>query len=252
MAPAAIFGLALTTTFAAFDWLMSLLPELVLDHLRRADLRGAPWWRSCRCSCSCLRDAGLRARGHNAITTEHFHDLGKLLFGFNCFWAYVVFSQFFLIWYASIPEETVFYGLAPRCEEWLAMAYDKNEPKTALITGLSVFVVVSVVLVRYAVLSYFNIMHDQEESVKIASRGIWQLSEMRASAAQRLSGGAMPIDQAMAAVSQGQRPAAVSPRASSDTAAMTGWMQMAQPMPTEMPQNEAPPAPAAGRSGDAG
>ena len=105
------------------------------------------------------------------------------------------------------------------------------------------FVVVSVVLVRYAGLSYFNIMHDQEESVKIASRGIWQLSEMRASAAQRLSGGAMPIDQAMAAVSQGQRPAAVSPRASSDTAAMTGWMQMAQPMPTEMPQNEAPPPP---------
>ncbi len=123
------------------------------------------------------------------------------------------------------------------------MAYDKNEPKTALITGLSVFVVISVVLVRYAVLSYFNIMHDQEESVKIASRGIWQLTEMRASAAQRLSGGAMPIDQAMAAVAQGQRPAAVSPRASSDTAAMTGWMQMTQPMPTEMPQNEAPPPP---------
>lgn len=123
------------------------------------------------------------------------------------------------------------------------MAYDKNEPKTALITGLSVFVVVSVVLVRYAVLSYFNIMHDQEESVKIASRGIWQLSEMRASAAQRLSGGAMPIDQAMAAVAQGQRPAAVSPRASSDTAAMTGWMQMTQPLPTEIPQNEAPPPP---------
>ena len=47
----------------------------------------------------------------NAINTEHFHDLGKLLFGFNCFWAYISFSQFFLIWYASIPEETVFFHL---------------------------------------------------------------------------------------------------------------------------------------------
>lgn len=118
------------------------------------------------------------------------------------------------------------------------MAYDKNEPKTGLITGISVFTVVLVVLVRYGMLSYFNILHDQEEAVKIATRGIWQVQELRANAAQRLSGGAMPIDQAMAAVAQGQRPAAVSPRASSDTAAMTGWMQMSHPLPTEMPQSE--------------
>lgn len=132
------------------------------------------------------------------------------------------------------------------------MAYDRNEPKTTLITGLSVFVVVLVVLVRYAMMSYFNIMHDQEEQVKIATRGIWQLTEMRASAAQRLSGGAMPIDQAMAAVSQGQRPAAVSPRPSTDTAAMTGWMQMTRPLPTEMPQNEPPPPPPVDLSVDGG
>jgi hypothetical protein len=125
------------------------------------------------------------------------------------------------------------------------MAYDRNEPKTTLITGLSVFVVILVVLVRYGLVSYFNIMHDQEAQVKVATRGIWQLAEMRAEAAQRLSGGAMPIDQAMAAVSQGQRPAAVSPRPSTDTAAMTGWMLMTRPLPTEMPQNEpAPPPPA--------
>lgn len=35
-----------------------------------------------------------------------FHDLGKLLFAFCCFWAYIAFSQFFLIWYANLPEET--------------------------------------------------------------------------------------------------------------------------------------------------
>jgi hypothetical protein len=132
------------------------------------------------------------------------------------------------------------------------MAYDRNEPKTGLITGLSVFVVVSVVLVRYGLVSYFNIMHDQETSLKIASRGSWQIAELRAQASQRLSGGAMPIDQAMAAIAQGQRPSAVSPRpaATVDQAPMTGWTQMALPLPTEMPATEpapiaAPTAPAA-------
>lgn len=43
------------------------------------------------------------------ITTEHVHDLAKLLKGFTVFWAYIAFSQFMLIWYANLPEETVFY-----------------------------------------------------------------------------------------------------------------------------------------------
>ena len=48
--------------------------------------------------------AGLTWR--HVITLEHIHDLGKLLFAFTMFWAYIAFSQFFLIWYANIPEET--------------------------------------------------------------------------------------------------------------------------------------------------
>ena len=43
------------------------------------------------------------------ITSEHVHDLAKLLKGFTVFWAYIAFSQFMLIWYANLPEETVFY-----------------------------------------------------------------------------------------------------------------------------------------------
>jgi hypothetical protein len=41
------------------------------------------------------------------VTTEHLHDIVKLMFGFNCFWAYIAFSQYLLIWYANIPEETM-------------------------------------------------------------------------------------------------------------------------------------------------
>jgi len=43
------------------------------------------------------------------VNQEHFHDLGKLMFGFTVFWAYIAFSQFMLIWYAGIPEEAEFY-----------------------------------------------------------------------------------------------------------------------------------------------
>jgi hypothetical protein len=45
----------------------------------------------------------------DAINPEHFHDLGKLLFGFICFWTYVQFSQWMLIWYAGIPEEATWF-----------------------------------------------------------------------------------------------------------------------------------------------
>ncbi|MCC6137010.1 MAG: molybdopterin oxidoreductase [Bdellovibrionaceae bacterium] len=43
------------------------------------------------------------------VTIEHVHDLAKLTKGFTVFWAYIAFSQFMLIWYANLPEETIFY-----------------------------------------------------------------------------------------------------------------------------------------------
>ena len=43
------------------------------------------------------------------VTEEHLHDLGKFMFAFSIFWTYLWFSQFMLIWYANIPEETVYF-----------------------------------------------------------------------------------------------------------------------------------------------
>jgi hypothetical protein len=40
---------------------------------------------------------------------EHLHDLGKFMFAFSVFWAYLWFSQYMLIWYANIPEETTYF-----------------------------------------------------------------------------------------------------------------------------------------------
>jgi hypothetical protein len=46
---------------------------------------------------------------HGMIRDEHYHDIGKLTFAFVMFWGYIAFSQYILIWYANIPEETVWY-----------------------------------------------------------------------------------------------------------------------------------------------
>lgn len=43
------------------------------------------------------------------LNENHIHDLAKFLFGFTVFWAYIAFSQFMLIWYANLPEETIFF-----------------------------------------------------------------------------------------------------------------------------------------------
>lgn len=53
----------------------------------------------------------LMKNGHlrGFVNENHLHDLGKYLFAFTVFYAYIAFSQFMLIWYANLPEETEFY-----------------------------------------------------------------------------------------------------------------------------------------------
>lgn len=55
--------------------------------------------------------AYLKSGGYygTSLNINHFHDLGKYIFSFTIFWAYMAISQYMLIWYAGIPEETGFY-----------------------------------------------------------------------------------------------------------------------------------------------
>lgn len=53
----------------------------------------------------------LKRRGYfgDTVGTQHIHDMGKLVFAFTVFYAYIGFSQFLLIWYANIPEAAEWY-----------------------------------------------------------------------------------------------------------------------------------------------
>lgn len=57
----------------------------------------------------------LKNKGYlEMVTDEHIHDIGKFMFAFSVFWTYLWFSQYMLIWYANIPEETIYFK--PRVE----------------------------------------------------------------------------------------------------------------------------------------
>jgi len=100
--------LGLTITLASFDWIMSLDPHwfssILGVYLFAASMAGG--LAVLTLASLALRRSGLLPE----LTVEHQHDLGKLLFGFNCFWAYIAFSQYLLIWYAAIPEEMSWFA----------------------------------------------------------------------------------------------------------------------------------------------
>lgn len=119
-APSGVALLGLTTTFFAFDVLMSL------QYSWFSTIYGVYFWAGgIRGSLSMvvLIVLALRAMGHlrNTITMEHLHDVAKIMFGFTVFWTYIAFSQYFLIWYGNMPEETQFY-LLRRNGSWYALS----------------------------------------------------------------------------------------------------------------------------------
>jgi hypothetical protein len=106
-----LFGV--TVTLASFDWLMSL------EHHWFSTIYGVYNFAG-------LFESGiagiilvalwLERSGPLAgvLNQSHLHDLGKLLFAFAVFWAYIWFSQYMLIWYANIPEEAVYFARRER------------------------------------------------------------------------------------------------------------------------------------------
>jgi hypothetical protein len=108
LAGPAIIVLAVTQTFASVDWIMSLTPHWYSTMFGVYFFAGSfvGFIALLSVVAAAMRRAGLL---DTVISVEHLHDVGKLLFGFTVFWTYIAFSQFFLIWYANLPEETTWY-----------------------------------------------------------------------------------------------------------------------------------------------
>ena len=92
----------------AFDWIMSLDARWYSTMFGVIFLSGGAMGFMAVLIIVCL---WLRANGYlvNTVNTEHYHDLGKWLFTLMVFWAYIAFSQYMLIWYANMPEETSWF-----------------------------------------------------------------------------------------------------------------------------------------------
>lgn len=99
---------ALTITFTGFDFLMAL------DYKWFSTMWGVYLFSGSALNSMAviiLVCTFLKSCGHlkHVCGPEHFHIMGKLLFAFTTFWAYIAFSQYFLIWYANITEETSYF-----------------------------------------------------------------------------------------------------------------------------------------------
>ena len=117
---------AVSLTFAAVDWLMGL------DYHWFSTMWGVYIFAGTALSSLCvlvLIITALRNAGYlkNIVSLEHYHIMGKLMLAFTIFWAYIGFSQYMLIWYANIPEETVYF-LRRNTETWQILS-------TALVVG---------------------------------------------------------------------------------------------------------------------
>jgi len=103
-----LFLVVVVGTLAAYDWLMSLEPRWYSTIFGLYILAGGALTFMSFVTLICL---GFRRAGilKNSITPEHYHDLGKWLFALTAFYTYMAFSQYLLIWYANLPEETIWY-----------------------------------------------------------------------------------------------------------------------------------------------
>lgn len=107
LAPLLCFVYAYAFTLIAFDLIMSLAPYWVSTLFGAFFFMGAfltgltmlglmmVYWRG-------------RLAAREMIGRQQFHDLGKLVFGFSVFWAYLMYSQLLVIWYGNLPQETSF------------------------------------------------------------------------------------------------------------------------------------------------
>jgi hypothetical protein len=183
LAPVATLLFAFSLNFASFDWFMSLEPNWY------STIFGVRLFATSvvlALALNILVTLGFRRAGisKGAIHVEHFHDLGKLLFGFLVFWAYISFSEFFLIWYAAIPEETLYFHRRWDTDSWRMVSVSlvvlkfiipffsmlsRNAKRNLGLLGLSAGCIVVLHLVE---MYYWVMPHFQEGGIAFSTSGI--------------------------------------------------------------------------------
>lgn len=99
---------ALTFTWSCFDWLVSLDPEWFTTMFALYVFAGTFVQGIAAVTLAAVL---LRQRGflRKTVSDDQLHDLGKMLFAFTTFWAYIWLCQYLLIWYGNLPEEVSYY-----------------------------------------------------------------------------------------------------------------------------------------------
>ena len=99
---------AITITLIAVDWIMSLETKWFSTIFGVYLFAGVVL-----CSLAVLTLSAIKLKEkeylHSAIGKDHFYSLGTLMFAFTVFWGYIAFSQYMLMWYGNLPEETFWY-----------------------------------------------------------------------------------------------------------------------------------------------
>lgn len=181
MRKAAIAGLpifAVSLTFAAVDWLMGL------DYHWFSTMWGVYIFAGAAGSSmslivlvvSWLRQGGFL----RAVNEEHYHTMGKFMLAFTVFWAYIGYSQYMLIWYANMPEETVYFKIR-NTEGWHVLStllvvgrfflpfpvllFQATKKNVKLICGVAVWIILMQILDLYVVV--LPVLHQMGPSFSV-------------------------------------------------------------------------------------
>src|SRR6476646_238421 len=119
------------------------------------------------------------------------------------------------------------------------MAIDNTPPRLRLIATIAVITVITLISLDFVFKSYYAMMTDEAQREKVGPTR--DRDETRKAEQVAFANAAMPIDQAMAQLAKGVRPASITPQASEDLGPMTWWSKLPKPAPTPQPKGQLSP-----------